>query len=214
MTKLNRLTVAVTAAMLLLPCLAMAQYTPSVEITPIVGYRWGGELSASNNDLLDENAEIDSSASYGLLVDIPLSRHAQIELMASRQDSNFSRGVLFPEDGRFADVDVTYYHVGFLYQWTPSHLRPFVVGSLGFTDIAPEGASSENRFSTSIGGGLKVDLSRHVGFRLEARGFWTDTGSWRWDSCDDGGYCGCGDGWDCNVGLVQTELRVGLMLSF
>jgi hypothetical protein len=211
MTATTRLTLAATAALLLLPCVAQAQhaYTPSVEITPIVGYRWGGELQARGTDLLDEDALIDSGTAFGLLVDIPLSRHSQIELMADRQSTSFERGTL-------PDVDITYYHVGFLYQWTPSHLRPFVVGSLGFADIAPEGARSEDRFSASIGGGLKVALSRHVGFRLEGRGFWTDTGSGSgWSDCDGGccGYC-CGDYGSCRVDLVQSELRVGLVISF
>jgi len=199
----------------LAPTVAFAQsYTPGLEITPTIGYRWGGELTAENNDLFDKDTEVDSSEAYGLLIDIPLSRSSQIELMASRQSTSFSEGVLFPEDPTTRDVDLTYYHVGYLYQWTPSNLRPFVVGSLGFTDINPEGAGSENRFSGSIGGGLKVDLSRNVGFRLEARGFWTDTGSTRWyDDCDDD-RCRCWDDSDCSIDLFQSEIRFGLMVKF
>lgn len=212
--KLERFVLATVAAILLFPTLAAAQvYSPAVEITPILGYRWDGQLSADNSDLFDEDVEIDSGASYGLLIDVPLSRHAQIEIMADRQSSQFSSGVLFPDNGLARDVDLTYYHVGFLWQWTPNNLRPFVVGSLGFTDIRPEGASSENRFSGSIGGGLKVDLSRHVGFRVEGRGFWTDTGGNQWDDCKNGS-CDCHDDWDCSIDLFQSELRVGVMFSF
>ena len=212
--KINILVLAALAGGLFIPTLAAAQdYTPGVEMTPILGFRSVGRLSTDNGDGFDGDAEIDSGTSFGLLVNVPLSRHAQIELMADRQSSEFINDALLPENALSRDVDLTYYHVGFLWQWTPNNLRPFVVGSLGFTDISPDGARSENRFSGSIGGGLKVDLSKHVGFRLEGRGFWTDSGSSSSNHCHNG-KCACHDEWDCDTGLVQHELRVGVMFSF
>jgi hypothetical protein len=199
-------------------CLLLVLVTPltaiaqgSFELTPIFGYRWGGELQAGSSDLLDVDVDVNSAASYGLVLGIPLSRHVLIELMADHQPTDLGERNLFAPDLDSADLDVTYYHVGFVYQWTPSKLRPFVTGSLGVgrLDLDLPEASSEERFSASLGGGLKVQASEHVGFRLEARGFYTDTADWDWD-CDDWH----GDCWGSGMDLFQHELRVGVVFTF
>ena len=52
---------------------------------------------------------------------------------------------------------------------------PFVAVGLGLTRLLPEpdGLSDETRFSASFGAGVKLWLGRHVGIRLEGRGFFT-----------------------------------------
>lgn len=204
--------ILVAAAALLAPMVATAQ---TLELTPTLGYRWDGVLSEDSNELFDEDMEIDSSMSFGLHLGVLLSDHSQIELIASRQQSSFGDDLLFDPDPDGVDVDVTYYHIGYLYQWTPGNLRPYVAGSVGMTSLDPDvaGVSREEKFSVSLGGGIKVMASEHVGFRLDGRFFWTDTGSsghrdWHdWDDCDD-------DCWELNEELVQHELKVGVVFLF
>jgi len=199
-------------------CLLLVLATPlsalaqgSFELTPMVGYRWGGELQAESTDLFDEDLAVNDSEAYGLVLGIPLSRHVLIELVADHQSTDLGRRELFAPDMDQVGFDLTYYHVGVAYQWTPSNIHPFVAGSLGVgrLDLDLPGASSEDRFSASLGGGLKVMASEHVGFRLEARGFWTDTADWSWhcDNWDE-------DCWDSGIDLFQQELRVGVVFSF
>ena len=102
-----------------------------------------------------------------------LGAHSQIELIASRPETSYGNDRLFDPAPDGVDVDVTYYHVGYLYQWTPGKLRPYVAGSLGVTSLDPDvpGLGSDEKFSFSVGGCLKVMASEHVGFRLDGRFF-------------------------------------------
>jgi len=199
-------------AVLAAPLVAGAE-APAIEITPTIGYRWGGELQAQDNALFSTDVKLDESEAFGLTIDVPITSNLFVELMADRQDTDLGENALFGAD-TVADIKVTYYHVGVLYQWNLERVSPFVVGGLGLTELEPDlvGASSDSRFSASLGGGVKLQVSDHVGFRFEARGYWTntDTQEWNdwWDECDNG------DCWDGNNDLVQGELKAGLIFSF
>jgi opacity protein-like surface antigen len=185
---------------------------PAIEITPTVGYRWGGELLAEDNALFGTDVKLDESEAFGLIIDVPITRNLFVELMADRQETDLGESELFGIDN-VADIEVTYYHVGVLYQWNLEHASPFVVGGIGLAKLDPDvpGSSSDERFSASVGGGIKLQVSEHVGFRFEGRGYWTntDTDDWDdwWDECDD-------DCWDGDDDLLQGEVKVGLILTF
>ena len=189
----------------------------SVEITPMVGYRWGGELSGEDNPALGYDASLEDSASYGLVIDIPVSYHVQIEFSADHQSTGLEEDTLFTPSEHAFDLDVNYYHIGVLGQWPVGHVTPYVVGALGVADLRPEraGFSDSQRFSTSLGGGIKIALAEHVAFRLEARGTWSDTSDeeWGWDdeSCEHH-HDDCE--WNHNEDLVQGQIRVGITFWF
>jgi len=216
-TWLRRGTIVLVAGSLLvaLPVTAAAQ-SHAIEITPTIGYRWGGTIKADDNSLLDFDAEVDDGVSYGFMVDFPVTRHFQIELLADRQQTSLGRGGLFePREFGF-DLDITYYQIGGLFQWTPGRTRPYLVFGVGVADIDPDvpGVGGDTRASASIGGGIKVLLNEHVAFRLELRGFWADTDDWdwedrhdHWDNCDD-------DCWHGNDDLAQGEVKVGVSFNF
>lgn len=127
-----------------------------VEITPFWGFQFGGDF----NDL-----DVEDGDTYGLLVDFALSLNSQVELMYNRQDTALQQDRLFGPDL----FDLEYYHLGFLYQWTPGQMRPFLVASLGATRLDSEGLEGETRFSWSLGGGVKMLVNNHFGFRFEGR---------------------------------------------
>lgn len=188
----------------------------TLELSPMAGYRIGGEICSGCTALFDRDMEIESSSSFGLNLGLVLSDHSQIELVGSHQGTELTDSKLFEPEVDRVEVDITYFHVGYLYQWTPGRVRPYVSGSLGLTTLDPEvaGLSSEDRFSVSVGGGVKVMASEHVGFRLDGRLFWTDTGGLRrnshwddWEDCRDSCY-----EWDTD--LLQHEVKVGLVLLF
>lgn len=188
------------------------------EITPTVAYRWGGTLSGEDNALFETDLEVDSSPAYGVTFDLPLSSRIQLELLANRQPTElrFDRD-LFGGSASVADIDVTYYHVGLLWQGGDARVSPFFVASVGGTNLDPQlpGASSEDRFSLSLGGGVKIFLSPNVGLRLEGRGFFTDLGSGgdRRRSCDDYGYYGYDD--RCyGDDLTQGQASLGLIFAW
>jgi len=194
-------------ALLVLVVATAAHAQSGVEFTPYFGYRGGGEI---NSDALNPfgNVEIDDSESYGLIVGFPIAPWAMIELEGSFQSSSLvEKGGDFQPGFRIGDVDVDYYHVGFVFQSPGPRLQGFGIFTLGATNIDPDlpDLTSETKFSTSFGGGLKLNLSQHLGLRVEGRGYYTliDT--------NDSDYC-CY--YRYTDDLWQGEARVGLIVRF
>ncbi|MCC7061113.1 MAG: outer membrane beta-barrel protein [Burkholderiaceae bacterium] len=209
--------------LLLAPAAAFAQAADSpsnaytrgrFELTPTFSYNFGGTLSAEDSDLFDFDLEADDSEAYGVTFGIPLSPWAQIELLASRQQTQlaYDEG-LFGGVRGLADFDVTYYHVGGLFQWGNGQIHPFLVASLGVANLNPDvpGARAENKFSGSLGGGVKIFFTDNIGLRLEGRGFWTlldgNNDDYYWD---DGCYCDYG----YSNTFDQGQASAGLIIAW
>jgi opacity protein-like surface antigen len=185
-----------------------------VELTPTASYRFGGTLQGGDNALFNSDLKVEDSSAYGVTLDIPLSSRIQLELLANRQSSQlrFDQG-LFGGTTGVADIDVSYYHVGMLWQWGDYRVSPFFTASLGVANLNPDvaGASSENRFSASLGGGVKVFFSDNVGLRFEGRGFFSDLGNngnnrdRRCDYYNDSCY---------GNDFSQGQASIGLILAF
>jgi hypothetical protein len=147
------------------------------ELTPFVGYTYGGRLLADQTGL-NENVRAESSANFGANFAIPIGYQGfKIELMVNHQPTRLvSGGALFAPSDRVADFNVTYYHAGLIIPFTVSRTAtPYLVLSAGVANLDPQvsGATSENRFSASGGVGVKIPFNRNAGIRLEARGFYT-----------------------------------------
>ncbi len=186
---------------------------PKVELTPFVGFRFGGEFERTDRfGFSSSDRELDETESFGLALGIALSRGLQLEFLFSRQDTELLRDEgFFDPDTVLLDLEVDYYHVGVLYQWTPGQVRPFVAASVGSTVFRPESGNvgDESRFSLGFGGGVKVMLGENFGLRFEGRLFSTlieDDD----DFCDDF-YC---YGRDEEEYMVQGEVRGGLVFAF
>jgi len=193
----------------LLPAAASAQ-AGRFEITPFGGYRLEGDFDAQSSDAFDPdlNVQVDASAVFGLVLDIPLAPNWQLEILANRQSSQFvvDRGLL-TASSTLGDVDLTILQAGILFQWGEGQVNPFITAAAGLTRIDPQfdELSSDDRFSTSLGGGVKIFFSENVGLRLEARGYWTDL---------DTGFDDRNRRYDSGDGLYQGEGSVGLIIAF
>ena len=211
--RLTRAIVVASLALAVAP--AMAQDT-RVEISPYGGWRWGGEIDI-DTVFLDEEVDVDESEVYGLRLNFALSREFQIELLAAHQPTSFTSGDddLFGDDDRdLLDVDLETLQVGMLFQGGYGQMHPYGVVGFGVTRFDPDGdvLDEDERLSASFGGGLKVMVSRNVGFRFEGRYYWTDTGDD--DECDDDDFFDDDDDcWEWNGGLNQGEVTVGLVLA-
>lgn len=179
------------------PSVAAAQ--TKFELTPYWGYRLGSNFE--DNDY--NQFELDKDRSWGLILGYNLNRHFQLEFLWSRQQTVLSEEYRF-ENLPLFDLDVDYYHVGVAYEFGSGQARPFAALSLGFTEFDPQDPYYDNdtRFSVGLGGGVKMMFGRHLGLRLEARGFATDTASDR---------CGCHDD---EGDLLQVEGLAGVVLAF
>jgi hypothetical protein len=158
-------------------CLALPLCAPaegealSLEVTPSIGYRLGGEFE---DETTGETVDLDEAPSYGLILSLNLDEHSQLELFWSHQETSLEDDGLF-SGAAILDLDVDYLHFGGTYIVDGELVRPFVVASMGVTHMNPEqgGFDSETRFSAALGGGIRLFFTRHIGLRFEGRGFVT-----------------------------------------
>ncbi|MFP5246857.1 MAG: outer membrane protein [Thermoanaerobaculia bacterium] len=180
------------------------------EITPFVGYRWGGTIFADQTFLFGEDVNVASSANFGVNFGIPLGDTGmKLELMANRQSSELETDSgLFEPNDEIADIDVTYLHAGLQIPFARSrNATPYVIVSGGIASLDPQvsGVSSENRFSASAGLGVKIPVSDVLSVRLEGRGYYTAL-----EEEDDCTICD----YFYNEDFYQGEVNFGLAFSF
>jgi hypothetical protein len=196
------------------PAAAVAE-TSGFELVPHAGWRTRGEIEL--DEQFDPGLEVDEGEMYGLAFDIPITRSFKIELLVNRQESALivDEGLFGVED-EIGDLDISYAHVGVLYQWQLGHVQPFVVASAGITRLDPQfdGLSAEDRPSISIGGGVKVFFTDTFGMRFEGRGYGTalDETFEDDDFCDDFDFDD--DECDTEDTLAQLEATVGLVFTW
>jgi opacity protein-like surface antigen len=180
------------------------------ELTPFVGYRWGGTIFADQTFIFGEDVDVAPAANFGLNLALPLGDSGmKLELMANRQSSNLETGGgLFEPDDRVADIDVTYLHAGLQIPFARSrNATPYFIASAGLANLDPQisGVSAENRFSASAGVGVKLPMSEMLSIRLEGRGYYT--------ALEEEDECNICD-YFYNEDFYQGEVNLGLVFSF
>jgi len=169
---------------------AAAQYR--FEIQPFAGYKYGGGANVGGNALGLSRINIDSSIAYGATVTLNPSENFGLEFLWNRQPTNasgtYSGGGTYPTK---IGVTLDQFHGDFLLSFAGhgSKVEPFVLVGAGATDMHGAG-SSTTKFSFGVGGGVKYFVSRHIGFRAQARYtptylYSTNGGVW----CNWWGYC-------------------------
>lgn len=180
----------------------------NVELIPFVGYRTGGSLSGQVESTVHDFG-IKDSASYGGVIDFNLHKgNFKIEALYSRQSTEIDGAGLLVPNG--LNVDVEYLQGGILQESGSERGRFYISALLGATRFSPVGFDSATKFSTSLGGGLKLFPTPHVGLRFEARAFLTFVNG------DAGGICANGTCFFTWSGshLWQGDFTAGLILAF
>lgn len=180
------------------------------ELTPFVGYRWGGTIFADQSFLFNQDVDVKSSANLGVNFGIPLGQSGmKLELMANRQSSELETGGgLFDPSSGLADIDVTYLHAGLQFPFARSRsITPYIIASAGIANLDPQiaGVSNETRFSASAGIGVKAPVSDSLSIRFEGRGYYT--------ALEDSTDCRLCD-YYYNHDFYQGEVNLGLVFSF
>jgi outer membrane protein with beta-barrel domain len=186
------------------------------ELTPVIGYRWGGTIHDYQTDLFRTDADVQSSANYGGIFAIPVTHSGmKVELMIDHQSSRFQNGNgLFEPSTDLGDVDVTYYHAGLLVPFLETReLVPFAQFSAGLANIDPKihNATSEDAFSMGFGLGMKVPVNRHLAVRVEGRGYFTFLSDHNHNNhCDHN----CYDYYYSGDTFYQGSINLGLAFRF
>lgn len=185
-----------------------------LEITPFVGYMFGGEVAIRNGNL-----RLSDDMNYGIVLDFVLNRSAELEASYTRQDTRLDFDEFRVGRRPIYDVSVNVWQFGGQYRFNPQEkVRPFFSGTLGFThygvgqkldDDAPN-LTSDTFFSVVFGGGVKIFPSERVGVRLAGHLYSTILSSGGGFWCGTGG-CGVGlSGWGVWQGDVQAGLTIAL----
>jgi hypothetical protein len=124
-----------------------------VEITPLSGYRFGGDIFET---AAARRLDTDGAPAVGVVVDVPLQAGLQIEASYSHQQLDAAR------------ISVDQWQVGGLQEYGSTKVRPFYNGLVGLTRYSAE-ADSEVRFMVAAGGGVKIFPVSHIGVRFDGR---------------------------------------------
>ncbi|RLB61752.1 MAG: hypothetical protein DRH08_13460 [Deltaproteobacteria bacterium] len=188
-------------AILLLPSAALAG--GGFELTPFVGYQFGGDIETSYQGIYND-ISVNSGENFGMAASFDLNPETQIELLYSTQDTSADARRF---DGSFG-LTIDYWQISGIYNFNPfDDVRPYVVFGLGATSLRPDGFSNETKFSGNFGGGVKVFLNDNIGLRLDGRLYATYISSTT-------AYC---DPYWCygyNNSLYQFNVSAGLIVRF
>jgi len=181
-----------------------------VEITPFAGYFSGGSVDLPTNQ---GDVELDTQAAgdYGAFLDFRVSPESAVGLMYLRQDSELDANPLagMGEVG----LRTEFYHFEGFYEFSTEPIRPFVVASVGATRLEADGYDPDTRFSFTVGGGVRLSLGKHFGFRLEGRYFGTLVDRSQEELCadDDEDFCLV---YHDGTLLNQFDAKVGVVFAF
>ena len=173
----------------LVPAFASAQQSAA-------GYRFGGTFETE-----DETAryELEDSASFGVLVNLPHKTNTQWEILYSQQGSAEAIYEGDPGPDPLVDVDIHVLQIGGTYLFEGERAIPYLAATLGGTHIRTTSTEStdDTFFSGSIGIGMKFLPTSRVGIRVEARAYGTLISS------DSALFCSTGP--DANVCAVRID---------
>lgn len=182
-----------------------------VEVTPFGGYRFGWAVSdVAGVPVVDD----DGGVSFGVIVDVPLGRaydNLLLEAVFSREQARVKiQPIGFFSTPSTAHVGVDHLLVGVSRELDESspRARAFISALLGLTRYTAAD-DFEVRFTIGLGGGGKFYPTRHLGFRLDARGYMTIA------SLGGAGVCSGG----CTFVLAanpvfQGDLTAGVIIAF
>jgi hypothetical protein len=191
-------------AMWLLAAPHVRAQTQTVELTVFGGLGFGGELLETPGY---EAVALQAGPVYGGTAAVQFLPKWRFEALFMREESKV-RGPVY---GTYVDVNVDRYMVGVQEQERLSgNLDIFGEFMLGATQYLPKGYDSELRFTLGVAAGVKTYVARNVGFRFEARGYYTPVSISGRVYC---GFYGCLIGYT-GTGTFQGDVSAGVIFAF
>ncbi len=196
-----------------------------IEVIPFLGYTASSGVTIRDTDIGDglvaNKITPKSGLSYGFAFNVFMTEGFSLGFNFAEQRSELEAGIRSGGKETFTDMKVNNYHGVFTYNFgdEDEQLRPFMFGGLGatqyrFSPIEGQDVSSNTRFSTTWGGGVKMYFNEHLGFTGQFR--WTPT----YIRSDPGGvWCSPWYPWSCWVlsddhYSHQADVTAGLVLRF
>ncbi len=189
------------------------------EVTPTVGYRFGGTTSTTQSLFID-SVKVPPTLSFGLTLEYAIRRNATLELIWNHQDTELKLEYRqtppagYPE--RLSHLNVDTFQIGglWLFGRGGDNLRPYLDFLLGVSILTPAPQfSTVTRFSGSVGGGAKFRLTEAMGARLGVRfmPIYLNSTSSGYGYCDP--WYGCYTYYDSSF-VNQFDVHTGLTFRF
>ena len=177
------------------------------EITPFLGYRYGGSFT---NKERSTGFDVQNSPTFGVIFDYKVHDFILAEFHWSHQGSTLE---LTQEDQQLeTDIGIDNFHGGVLFQGGTRDLHPFFSASVGATRFGIQGADSSTKFSLGLGGGIKGLVTERIGYRFEFRGFTTFTAiEDEYEICD---VWGCATVKSTSTVFWQAQVLGGVTIAF
>jgi hypothetical protein len=151
---------------------AFGQTAPRIEISPTIGYLYGGNLFDSSAEPF--SVSVGDHLDYGLRVGWLASPRWAFEFDWTRVPTKLVfRTPLDPQPPISLDIDYLTPRVA--YHFATGAIRPYVAGGLGGA-IFDMPTGSDGYFTVTFAAGVKAFLTPSLGVRVEARGFATGVG--------------------------------------
>lgn len=132
-----------------------------------------------------DEANVESGGSFNASFGVFVDSNILIEFLYARQSSLLSADNTLGGQTDISELNVSNYHGNFVYHfgYADSKVRPFVFGGLGATNYSfgnllvtgsnLGGIENDTQFSTTWGGGVKVNPTPNIGLKFMAR--WVPT---------------------------------------
>src|SRR5712692_476726 len=173
--RIGRIWLLVGLTCLVTSATASAQYygREKWEVTPFVGYETNGSYPLTSSTVTINALRINGATSFGTFIGYSLTSNAEFEFMWDRNLTSYSDqrtpGAAYMKAYN-SSVDQYQFGALFTILGEEHKWRPYIAGGLGFThEFNSGGNPTRLDFSFSIGGGVKYEITRHVGFRGDAR---------------------------------------------
>jgi hypothetical protein len=183
-----------------------------VEVVPFGGYRLGtsGAAGSANQPVVYDN---NGGVSFGALVDItygPPKDGLKFEALFSREQSwiEVQKGSSFDPSTR-VDVTIDHFMLGGVQELDTAPGKAFIGGLFGLSRFSAPG-ESDVRFTIGLSTGAKFFATRHVGVRLDARGYMTIVSLGNGAVACNGG---CAVAFTINPAF-QADATAGLVIAF
>jgi len=196
----------------------------TVEISPYYGYLFGGSFDQGTNALFNFSVDVDDHATYGVRVGYNVTSKFEVEVQASRTDTAFvtTNDVLFGGGTQqLGDLRIGYLLGYGTFNFGHGRVVPYITTGLGVALLEADvcsGATTpcqnpgqDTRFTASIGGGVKIFVNPHFGFRFDGRYYGTWLPSSYSQTCSTYYYY-----YSCSSGswLSNDDVTGGLVFAF
>lgn len=134
------------------------------EITPFYGYMAGGEFESP---VTNTDRDLDEGNNFGVIFNAAVDEWRHYEVIYSMQSTEI--------DGTPPiDLDVQYLQLGgTVSNPDAEHVIPYFGITIGVARFSPDqsGLDAETKPALTIGTGVKVPITEHIGVRFDARAF-------------------------------------------